>query len=72
MLLAIDIGNTNIVVGGVENDQIVFEARLATDRIKTSDQYGGEIKNPWVCSTSRWKRLRTASSRRWCRRYLTP
>ena len=45
MLLAIDIGNTNIVVGGIEDDQIVFEARLATDRIKTSDQYGGEIKN---------------------------
>ena len=38
MLLAIDIGNTNIVVGGIEDDQIVFEARLATDRIKTSDQ----------------------------------
>ena len=29
MLLAIDIGNTNIVVGGIEDDQIVFEARLA-------------------------------------------
>jgi len=45
MLLAIDIGNTNIVIGGIKDDQIVFEARLATDRIKTSDQYGVEIKN---------------------------
>jgi len=45
MLLAIDIGNTNIVVGGIQDDRIVFEARLATDRIKTSDQYGVEIKN---------------------------
>ena len=45
MLLAIDIGNTNITIGGIENDKIMFEARIATDRIKTSDQYGVEIKN---------------------------
>ena len=40
MLLAIDIGNSNIVIGGIQDDKIVFEARIATDRIKTSDQYG--------------------------------
>ena len=45
MLLAIDIGNTNIVIGGIQDDRIVFEARIATDRIKTSDQYGAEIKS---------------------------
>jgi len=45
MLLAIDIGNTNIVIGGIQDDKILFEARIATDRIKTSDQYGAEIKN---------------------------
>ena len=45
MLLAIDIGNTNIVIGGIKDDKIVFEARIATDRIKTSDQYAAEIKN---------------------------
>ncbi|MBE6957344.1 MAG: type III pantothenate kinase [Ruminococcaceae bacterium] len=45
MLLAIDIGNTNIVIGGLRDDEILFEARIATDRIKTSDQYGAEIKN---------------------------
>ena len=45
MLLAIDIGNTNISFGGIENDKIVFEARIATDRIKTSDQYAVEIKS---------------------------
>jgi len=45
MLLAIDIGNTNIVIGGIQDDQIVFEARIATERVKTSDQYGAEIKN---------------------------
>ncbi|MBE6973028.1 MAG: type III pantothenate kinase [Ruminococcaceae bacterium] len=45
MLLAIDIGNTNIVIGGIQDDRIVFEARIATERVKTSDQYGAEIKN---------------------------
>lgn len=45
MLLAIDIGNTNIVIGGIREDEIVFKARIATDRLKTSDQYGVEIKN---------------------------
>ena len=35
MLLAIDIGNTNIVIGGIQNNKTAFEARIATDRIKT-------------------------------------
>lgn len=45
MLLAIDIGNTNIVIGVIQEDQILFKARIATDRLRTSDQYGVEIKN---------------------------
>lgn len=45
MLLAIDIGNTNILIGGIKNDEIIFKARIATDRTRTSDQYGVEIKN---------------------------
>ena len=45
MLLAIDIGNTNIVIGGIDGGKTAFEARIATDRIKTSDQYGAEIKS---------------------------
>lgn len=45
MLLAIDIGNTNIVIGVIQEDEIVFKARIATDRLRTSDQYGVEIKN---------------------------
>ena len=45
MLLAIDIGNTNIVIGCIKNDIILFKARIATDRLRTSDQYGVEIKN---------------------------
>ena len=45
MLLAIDIGNTNITIGGIQEGKILFEARIATEYIKTSDQYGVEIKN---------------------------
>ena len=45
MLLAIDIGNTNIVLGCIKDDEILFKARIATDRLRTSDQYGAEIKN---------------------------
>ena len=45
MLLAIDIGNTNIVIGCIREDKILFKARIATDRTRTSDQYGVEIKN---------------------------
>ena len=44
MLLAIDIGNTHIVIGCIEDDKIVCEARIATDKTRTSDQYGVEIK----------------------------
>ena len=45
MLLLIDIGNTNIVVGCYENEKITQEARLATDALKTSDQYCMDLKN---------------------------
>lgn len=45
MILAVDIGNTNIVLGCIEGGEILFEARMATDLIKTSDQYCAELKN---------------------------
>ena len=44
MILTIDIGNSNIVIGGVEKDKIVFEARLRTESTKTSDQYCVDLK----------------------------
>ena len=44
MILAIDIGNSNIVIGGVQDDTIVFEARLRTETTKTSDQYCVDLK----------------------------
>ena len=44
MILTIDIGNSNIVLGGVREDTIVFEARLRTETSKTSDQYCVDLK----------------------------
>ena len=45
MILAVDIGNSNIVIGGVDGDKIVFEARIRTDSTKTSDEYCIDLKN---------------------------
>ena len=44
MILAVDIGNSNIVIGGIEKDEILFEARLRTDATKTSDEYAVDLK----------------------------
>ena len=44
MILTIDVGNSNIVLGGVEGNDIVFEARLRTDATKTSDEYCIDLK----------------------------
>lgn len=45
MLLAIDIGNTNIVCGVFEGDHIAAKARLSTDLRKTADEYGSLLAN---------------------------
>ena len=45
MLLAIDIGNSNIVIGCMQDGTILNEIRIATDLIKTSDQYCMDLKN---------------------------
>lgn len=39
MILAIDVGNTNIVLGCMDDKTIFFDARFSTDRSKTSDEY---------------------------------
>ena len=44
MILTVDIGNSNVVLGGVEEKRVVFKARIVTDPIKTSDQYCAELK----------------------------
>ena len=44
MILTVDIGNSNIVIGGVEGDTIIFESRIRTDATKTSDEYCMDLK----------------------------
>ncbi len=44
MILTVDIGNSNIVFGGVEGNEIAFEARICTDPTKTSDEYCVDLK----------------------------
>lgn len=40
MLLALDIGNTNIVLGVYREDTLLADWRIASDRQKTYDEYG--------------------------------
>lgn len=43
MLLAVDIGNTNITLGVFDGENLLFTARLATDANRTGDQYAVEM-----------------------------
>lgn len=40
MLLVVDVGNTNIVLGIFCGDRLVYDWRISTDKDKTSDEYG--------------------------------
>lgn len=40
MLLVIDVGNTNIVLGIYAGQKLVCDWRISTDKSKTSDEYG--------------------------------
>lgn len=44
MLLVIDIGNTNTVIGLFDDDKLVVHWRLASQRHRTADEYGIMIK----------------------------
>lgn len=45
MILAIDVGNTNIVVGAFDNDVLTFSARMSTDKNKLADEYAIDLKD---------------------------
>ena len=44
MILAIDIGNTNIVVGCIEEKKIYFIERISTNHTKTELEYAIDLK----------------------------
>ena len=39
MILTVDIGNTNIVLGVFREEELVFTARISTDKDRTADEY---------------------------------
>ncbi len=45
MILVIDIGNTNIVVGCIEGNHTYFTERMATDKQRTELEYAITLKN---------------------------
>ena len=45
MLLAVDIGNTHIVMGIYRGDDLFFNWRLVTDQHRTADEYGVVLKS---------------------------
>lgn len=45
MLLVMDVGNTNIVLGVYEDKELRYHWRIATNREKTEDEYGILVKS---------------------------
>lgn len=45
MLLVIDVGNTNIVLGIFKGMELMDHWRVSTDRLRTTDEYGVLIRN---------------------------
>lgn len=45
MLLVIDVGNTNIVLGIFKDQELVDHWRVSTDRLRTADEYGVLIRH---------------------------
>ena len=72
MILAIDVGNTNIVMGFIEGDTIVDKYRLSTNSNETAEEYA--IKLHSVLDLMHLGRLRWRAPYwlRWCRPWLAP
>jgi type III pantothenate kinase len=51
MLLVIDIGNTNTVLGVYEGEHLVAHWRLTTERSRTVDEYGIQFRNLFMLAS---------------------
>ena len=65
MILAIDVGNSDIVMGGYEDSKLRFTCRCGCDRRKTADEYALVSRAYWGSTTSPRIRLREVSSPPW-------
>ena len=45
MILALDVGNTNIVIGCIDDGKIIFDGRLTTHSYKTDMEFAVMLKN---------------------------
>ena len=45
MILTLDIGNTNITIGVYNQKELQFVSRMASDRLRTEDQYAVELRD---------------------------
>ena len=54
MILAIDIGNTNITLGLFNNDKYVNEFRLASDRDLSGEEYEILLKKTREVYDAKW------------------
>jgi len=57
MLLAIDIGNTNIALGIFKKNKLIQHWKIQTEREKTSDEYGITLLNLFSLSGSEKKEI---------------
>lgn len=48
MVLVIDVGNTNIVLGVYNGNKLIGEWRLSTDTKKTADEYGIQVSQLFI------------------------
>lgn len=44
MILAIDIGNTTVALGGIAGDRVIFVAHVDTQRTRTAEEYWAEVE----------------------------
>lgn len=51
MILVIDVGNTNIVLGVYRDKELLVQWRVSTDRQKTVDEYGMLLHSLFTCTT---------------------
>ena len=58
MLLAVDCGNTNIVLGVFEQDKLLASWRLNTDAAKTGDEYFILFKELFCTAGLSWDKIR--------------
>lgn len=60
MVLAIDIGNTNIVIGCFHNKEIIFRERISTNQTSTSLEYASFIKTAFEIHNIDYKKIKGA------------